>query len=117
MTRRNALGPAYAAADALYSNGVALALFLDAWSKRHVTPRLNQSAAQHLRQNLINAQSNLNALRQALADALDAVPTGDQPWPANADCDDGPVRGSCATPAESAPGGLSGSSGRAGDST
>jgi len=74
MTARNALGPAYAAADALYSNGVALTLFLDAWSRATVTPRLNESAAQHLRHNLMNAQSNLNALRQALADALDAVP-------------------------------------------
>ena len=74
---RNALGPAYNAAESLYENAVALSLFLDAWSKRNVTPRLNESAAQHLRHNLINAQSNLTALRQALAEALDAMPTGE----------------------------------------
>lgn len=111
---RNALGDAYGAADGLYENALALSLFLDAWSKRHVTPRLNESAAQHVRHNLVNAQSNLTALRQALAEALDAMPTGDQPWPANADCDEEPVRGSYVIQTESAPGGLSGFSGGAG---
>lgn len=113
---RNALGPAYSAADALYENTVALTLFLDAWSKRHVTPRLNESAAQHVRHNLVNAQANLNALRQALAEALDSVPAGEGEagWQASEGCDEGRVRGRSATPAGSALGGPSGISGGGG---
>lgn len=116
MKTRNALGPAYSAAEGLYANGVALTLFLDAWSRVGVTPRLNESAAQHLRHNLINAQSNLNALRQALAEALDAMPQtgGEVGWQASEVCDGEPVRGKSATPAGSAHGGPSGFSGGGG---
>lgn len=115
---RNSLGAAYVAAEALYDNAVAMSLFLDAWSRRFVTPDLNPSAANHLRQNLMNAQSNLNALRQALAEALDAVATetGDKPCPVSDGCGGGRVRGRSATPAGSAPGAPFGVSGPDGSS-
>lgn len=69
---RNSLGAAHAAAEGLYDNVSNLALLLDAWSIYGRDPALTENAAAYLRHNLINAQSNLDALRQALADALDA---------------------------------------------
>lgn len=115
---RNELGAAYAAADALYLNGVALTIFLDAWSRAGVTPRLNVSAAAHLRHNLVNAQGNLSALREALAVALDEILVeGEAVWQASDNCADGPVKGNFDTPAGSAQGGPSGFSGIGGGST
>lgn len=64
---RNALGPAHACAEGLYDNAVALALFLDAWSKRERTPDFSDAARAHLVHNLLNAEANLALLRHALA--------------------------------------------------
>lgn len=68
--RRNTLGPAHSCAEGLYDNAIALALFLDAWSRRERTPDLNPAAIEHLRHNLINAEANLDMLRQVLAPHL-----------------------------------------------
>ncbi len=80
---RNTLGPAHTAADALYGNAIALAQILDAWSKRDRCPALTPDARDYIRHNLINAQANLTAIRQALADWID---TQETTWPANAAC-------------------------------
>lgn len=86
MTRppnhRNTLGPAHAAAESLYDNAVALAQLLDAWSRRDRCPDLTPDAAGYLTHNLVNAQANLDALRQALADWLDIQ---EDTWHPNAD--------------------------------
>ncbi len=80
---RNTLGPAYTAAESLYTNAVALSLLLDAYSKRDRAPTLSANTRDYISHNLLNAEENLHLLRQALADALD---TQEEQWHPNADC-------------------------------
>jgi len=68
---RNALGPAYVAADNLYNHALTLARMCDTWSKSDRGPHITPVAATLLRHNLSQAQDNLAALRQALAESLD----------------------------------------------
>jgi len=71
---RNALGPAYVAADNLYNHALTLARMCDTWSKSDRGPHITPVAATLLRHNLSQAQDNLAALRQALAESLDTAP-------------------------------------------
>jgi hypothetical protein len=79
---RNTLGPAYACAEGLYDNAVALSQILDAYSKRHRAPALTADARDYISHNLLNAENNLARLRLALTHALT---TGETQWHPNAD--------------------------------
>ena len=97
---RNSLGPAYTVAESLYDNAVALSIFLDAWSKRDRTPKFTPDARDYLCHNLINAQENLDLLRQALANSLD---TQEELCPANDASAAAVVTANAATPVAAAP--------------
>ncbi len=111
---RNTLGPAHTAADALYDNAIALSQILDAWSKRDRCPALTPDARDYIRHNLTNAQANLTAIRQSLADWID---TQEQPCPANADSAAAAANANNPTPPAPPPAAPSGTNATNGSST
>ena len=64
---RNPLGPAYDHADVVYDNVANLVQFLDAWSRDGREPALNAGATNYLLHNIVNAETSLAELRQALS--------------------------------------------------
>lgn len=118
---RNTLGPAYQHADELYDNAVALSQILDACSKRHRAPELTDDARNYISHNLLNAQENIDQLRQSLAHWLDTGdPTpenGGIPWHPNADFAAAAASANSPTPTAPPPAAPSTTSATNGDST
>lgn len=72
-TPRNALGPAYDAAEAAYDNVSTIINILDAWSRPGRASTLSPEALAHLRHNLLNAQDNLECIYLVLRTQAEAA--------------------------------------------